>query len=91
MPGLTITSSQFMVTVKYNEYKEFTGISEIRVHKQNVSFALSDDSRFVEITLGKWLLLVSFEESQEYRKVDTVGGIQPISNADLMDKLEGLI
>lgn len=88
---IVITSLGSAITVRCNGYKNTIGFSFLVVNKRRVAAALTADESFVELTLDKWILAVSYNEDSGHRIVESVDGNVPTSNMDLMEKLSAIM
>lgn len=91
MANIVITTSGSIVTVEYNDYASTVGFSKHVLHKEDMSLALVANSSYIEVTLDKWIIAINTDGTGNYYIVDSINGIAPIDNSDLLTKLKAIM
>lgn len=90
MANIVITSDAVRVTINYGNYSSITGIKTEKIRRDSISVS-SRDNGVVDLDVGRWIPAVSIDGGDSTLIVDSVDGIVPTSNTDLLNKLGALM
>ena len=93
MPALTITSDAIQVHVDFNGYEPSTGFHNTSFKRSHISIVnLVDSDRHVEVyMLNGDEYDISYTDTDGALTVASIDGVQPVSNADLKNKINALV
>lgn len=91
MANITVTSTATTVTVNFNSYSKVAGVTVKIVQRDQLSLAFIEHNAYIELSLGNRDIAVNVDGQGDYYIVDSVNGVAPTDNLDLLAKLAALI
>ena len=92
MANIVVTSTTNSIKTDFGVLESAVGISKGTWRKEEVSFFLKPSNTYILVKVHNDLpFAVSFDGTAGCLQIDSVGGVAPISNSDLYDKLIALI